>query len=224
MLENSVQHLTREKDRIFDQLQMRQAELESAQGHMESLQSQTTEFQYQIRELNERNSLLIEELSEARTEYEHTDKGPEISAEEVARLLSGAEAKYEARLTDLRKQLDVIERERNDADSDWSSKFSAKAKEVEELKKNINSSTKNRVGHEQAVAELKADVVRLKEEIRNYQKQSLELQRQTEKVKEVEVRQCSKPLPIDYTQPLQGNGSNAHLRCNCQKQSSRETD
>lgn len=188
MLESSVQNLTRDKDGIFDQLQMRQAELESAQGHMESLQSQTTEFQYQIRELNERNALLTEELAEARTEYAHVDKGAEISAEEVARLLSGAEAKYETRLADLRKQLDAIERERNDADSDWSSKFSVKSKEVEELKRTINSGAKNRADHEQAVLGLKADVERLKEEIRNYQKQSSDLQRQAEKVKDIEVR------------------------------------
>jgi chromosome segregation ATPase len=187
VLETSVHNLTMEKDTIFDQLQMRQAELESSQAHMESLQSQTTEYQYQIRELQDRTALLTEELAEAQVEHKSSDSTPAISAEDVTRLLSNAEAKYEARLADLRKQLDAVERERNEADAEWSSKFSTKAREVEELKRTINSNIRNNTDSEQAVGQLRNEVERLKEDIRTYQKRSVDLQRQAEKVQEVEV-------------------------------------
>lgn len=167
---------------------MRQAELESSQGHMESLQSQATEFQYQIRELTDRNALLVEELAETQAEHQRPDKGPEMSAEEVARLLSAAETKYESRLADLRKQLDAVEKERNDADSDWSTKFSKKAKEVEDLKKSIASGAKSQVNNEQLVLQLRDEVDRLREEVRSQHKHALDLQRQADKVKDVEAR------------------------------------
>jgi hypothetical protein len=167
---------------------MRQAELESSQGHMESLQSQTTEFQYQIRELTDRNALLAEELAEAQAEHQRPDKGPEISAEEAARLLSGAETRYESRLADLRKQLDTVEKERNEADSDWSTKFSKKAREVEELKQSIASGAQSQVDNEEIILRLRGDVERLKEEIRSQHKRTLDLQRQADKVRDVEVR------------------------------------
>ena len=63
--ESANLNLTREKDRLFDQLEMRQAELESSNTHMETLQSQTTEYQYQIRELSDRVALLEGELTDA---------------------------------------------------------------------------------------------------------------------------------------------------------------
>jgi chromosome segregation ATPase len=154
---------------------------------MESLQSQTTEFQFQIRELNQRNALLTDELAEARKEAERTDSGPDISAEEVAQLLSNTEVKYEARLADLRRQLDAVEQERNDADADWSLKFSTKVNEVEELKKAISSSTRTKIDHEQLVLQFRNEIEQLKDTIRKYEKKSLDLQRQAETVRDVEV-------------------------------------
>ena len=69
-LESLVRSLEGEKDEFFDQLQLRQAELESSRSRLESLEGQTTEFQYQLREANDRIALLTEELSDARREQE----------------------------------------------------------------------------------------------------------------------------------------------------------
>jgi len=188
--ESANLNLTREKDRLFDQLEMRQAELESSNTHMETLQSQTTEYQYQIRELGDRVTLLEGELTDAQRETNPAN-GTGMSAEEVARLISAAEAKYEARLAELRGQLDTIERERNEADAEWSSKFSAKALEVEELKKVIGKSQKSEVDHEAVEEKLREEIAALKEEIRGHQRQQVEFQRQVERVKESEVSRSS---------------------------------
>lgn len=179
-------NLTREKDRLFDELEMRQAELESSNTHLETLQSQTTEYQYQMRELTDRVTSLEGELTEAQREANPAN-GAGMSAEEVARLISAAEAKYEARLAELRGQLEMIEKERNEADAEWNSKVAAKALEVEELKKVIGKSQKSEVDHEVVEEKLRVDITALKEEVRVYQRQQAEFQRQVEKIKESEV-------------------------------------
>jgi len=165
---------------------MRQAELESSNTHMETLQSQTTEYQYQIRELTDRVTLLEGELTDAQREANPAN-GTGMSAEEVARLISAAEAKYEARLAELRGQLDTIEKERNEADTEWNSKVAAKALEVEELKKVIGKSQKSEVDHEVVEERLRGEIAALKEEVRGYQRQQIEFQRQVERIKESEV-------------------------------------
>ena len=188
---------------MFDQLEMRQAELESSNTHMETLQSQTTEYQYQIRELSDRVALLEGELTDAQREANPAN-GTGMSAEEVARLISAAEAKYETRLAELRGQLDAIEKERNEADAEWSSKFSAKALEAEELKKVIGKSQRSEVDHEVVEEKLREEIAALKEEMRGYQRLQTEFQRQVEKIKESEVSpqfriQASVRLTVDST-------------------------
>lgn len=184
--ESANLNLTREKDRLFDELEMRQAELESSNTHLETLQSQTTEYQYQIRELNGRVALLESELTDAHREANPTN-GAGMSAEEVARLISAAEAKYEGRLTELRAQLETIEKERNEADAEWNSKVAAKALEVEELKKVIGRSQKSEADHGIVEENLRGDILVLKEEVKTYQKQQVEFQKQAERMKESEV-------------------------------------
>ena len=175
---------------------MRQAELESSNTHLETLQSQTTEYQYQIRELADRVTLLEGELNDAQREANPAN-GTGMSAEEVARLISAAEGKYEARLAELRGQLETIERERNEADAEWSSKFAAKTLEVEELKKVIGKNQKSEVDHETVEVKLREDIAALKEEVKVYQRQQTEFQRQVERIKESEVRlRPSANLPL----------------------------
>lgn len=193
-LESANLNLTGEKDALFDQLEMRQAELESANTHMETLQSQTTEYQYQIRELGDRVALLEGELTDAQREANPAN-GTGMSAEEAARLISAAEAKYEARLAELRGQLETIEKERNEADAEWNSKVAAKALEVEELKKVVGKSQKSEVDHGVVEEKLRGEIVALKEEVRGYQGQQVEFQRQVERIKGSEVSPHSLMMP-----------------------------
>ena len=189
--ESANLNLTREKDRLFDELEMHQARLESSNAHSETLQSQTTEYQYQIRELTDRVELLEGELTDAQREANPAN-GAGMTPEEVARLISAAEAKYEARLAELRGQLEAILKERNEADAEWNSKVAAKALEVEELKKVVGESQKSEVDHGVVEEKLRGDIVVLKEEIREHQRQLIEFQKQIEKMKESEVNAWSK--------------------------------
>ena len=185
-LDSTVKALTTEKAELFDQLQMRQAELESSQSSLESLQSQYVESQYQMREANDRIALLNEELTDARRDQvsRSQDRGP--STEEVTRLLSAAEAKYESRIADLRRQLTAVERERDDGEALFSKKLAEKAKEVEQLRGAISASTKDHQEEKGVVTALREEIKALKEQAGAYQQVIDELRLEAGKVTEVQ--------------------------------------
>jgi chromosome segregation ATPase len=57
-LEATIRELRNEKETMFDQLQLRQGEIESSTSHQESLQGQTNELQYQLREALDREAAI----------------------------------------------------------------------------------------------------------------------------------------------------------------------
>lgn len=193
-LGNSVNSLSREKNSIFDQLQLRQAELESSQFHSESLQSQNTEQQYQLREYQDRIAVLNEELTEARREQDSKVHVPTTSAEDMARLLSAAEAKHESKINELRKNLVAVEKERNECEADWSRKLGEKTRETDELKKVLRLSAETRDENEGVVESLKEAVDRLRDETTSYQRQVSSLQMQADNIKDIEVRSFVGPI------------------------------
>lgn len=186
-LESLVRSLEGEKDEFFDQLQLRQAELESSRSRLESLEGQTTEFQYQLREANDRIALLTEELSDARREQETKALSIGPSAEEVSRLLSAAESKYEARISDLRNRLSSIEREREEGDALWSRKLADKSRELDSLRDILNSSARSREQQSENVEALKEEIDRLKEEIMASQLRISDMRTQADHAMETEV-------------------------------------
>lgn len=188
-----MQVLSAEKDSIFDQLQLRQAELESSQSHLEVLQSQATELQYQLRETNDRLSLASEELSEFRRDQESKEvaRGSSLasssSAEDVARLLSSAEVKYEAKIAELRRQLAGVEAERDEVEVEWSRKLDARAREVERLRAAVDSSARTRQSEEDVVEGLRAEIAQLREEVRGQRGLVEQWQGKAEQLVDVEV-------------------------------------
>lgn len=192
-LEGTLTSLTNDKNAFFDQLQLRQAELESAQSHLDSLQSQNTELQYQLRESEERFALLNEDITEARREQDSRSREPTSSAEDVARLLSATEAKYEAKLADLKRHLSVVEKERNESEAQWSRKLRDKVRENDDLKQVLGSATKTRELDEGLVEKLKDEIKRLQDEVRLHQAEATELRVQSATLEDVEVIATSLP-------------------------------
>ncbi|KZT72739.1 hypothetical protein DAEQUDRAFT_663226, partial [Daedalea quercina L-15889] len=185
-LESLVRSLEGEKDEFFDQLQLRQAELESSRSRLESLEGQTTEFQYQLRETNDRIALLTEELSDARREQETRPFNIGPSAEEVSRLLSAAESKYEARISDLRNRLSTVEREREEGDALWSRKLADKSRELDSMRDTLNSSARSREQESENVGALKEEIDRLKEEVLASQLRISDMRAQADRALETE--------------------------------------
>ncbi|KAI0704949.1 hypothetical protein BC835DRAFT_1403872 [Cytidiella melzeri] len=184
-LSASLQIVSREKDEIFDQLQMRQAELESSQSHLESLQSQSTELQHQLREATDRIALLSEEIADAQ-KMQFAKVHSSTPSAEVTQLLSSAEAKYEARIADLRRQLTAVERERDETEAELSKKISEKVKEVEHLKSTVGKSVRAREEEEETVASLRREIESLRDAGTTYERLIADLQGEAGRVAEVE--------------------------------------
>ncbi|KAH0590647.1 hypothetical protein H2248_000777 [Termitomyces sp. 'cryptogamus'] len=185
-LQQSLALVTKDKNSFFDDLQLRQAELESAQSHLEGLESQNTEYQYQLRELGDRYTLLKDDFTEVQRELEARSREPAISSNEIDRLLSAAESKYELRLFDLKKNLEAVERERNDSDVEWSRKLRDKTREVEDLKRLTSMVAQMEEQHEETVAGLRANITALEGEHRLLSEQLQELRQTNTSVRESE--------------------------------------
>ncbi|KAF7310969.1 GRIP domain-containing protein [Mycena chlorophos] len=186
-LDATTANLTNDKNSLFDQLQLRQAEVESAQSHLESLQSQITELQYQLRESEERFALLNDELSEARREQLIRSREPSTASEDVAELLAATQAKYEVRLADLKKSLSTVEKERNESEAQWSRKLREKVRENEELKQALGSTARSREVDEGVVEDLRKEITRLTEQIRVHQAEISELVQRSASLADVET-------------------------------------
>lgn len=182
-LEKSVNNLSNENRSFFDQLQLRQAELESSQLHAESLQSQNTELQFQLRAVQERVALLTDELSDLRSEHESRLQGYSASTEDVSHLISSVETKYEAKISELRRTMAAAERERTESEANWSKKLQLKARETDELRSLLQSSTRSREQEEDVAESLKAVIERLKGEAQLQQRRLSELQSLVEQMK-----------------------------------------
>ncbi|QRW05209.1 vesicle-mediated transport [Ceratobasidium sp. AG-Ba] len=113
--------------------QTRQAEAESAQSHLQTVQNQVSELQYQLKEAEERNALLVDELDELRNGSRLSTHSP-TPGPEVARMLSEAEGRFESRLSEMRTRLRAAEKERNEAEDDWNRTLADRGKEIEKLR------------------------------------------------------------------------------------------
>lgn len=190
--------MSEEKDNMFDQLQLRQAELESSQSHLESLQNQTMELQYQLREAADRTAVLTDELAETQRREEYNGLGGGVSQAEVAHLISDVEGKYESRLAELRAKIRVLERERVEAEEDWSKGLQQRSKEVERLRRELKEKenewkeeVRNAQQRDERVRELEREIVRKNEERERDRAERENLRSQIESIKEAEV--CRQP-------------------------------
>lgn len=187
-LEASLNAVVQDKDNLFDHLQLRQAESESAQSHLESLQSQNTELEYQLRELRDQMALLTEDLTEARRQAGSPAANPPILVSDVAQMLSNTEARYEAKYAAMNRNLQVLEKERNDVETEWSRKLQEKARELEETNGLITRTAKMREHHEEIVFNLQAQIFGLRDSVVELQNTVEASEKENRRLQEVEVR------------------------------------
>jgi hypothetical protein len=167
------------------------------------MQSQNTELQYQLRECQDHVSAMNEELAEARREQDNNVRAPTTSAEDMARLLSAAEAKHESKLAELRNHLTAVEKERNDSESDWSRKLREKIKETDELKRVLQSFAMAQDEKDGVVGTLQGEIDRLREEASSYQRQVSSLRLRADSIKDTEVRLFPIGRIIHFTDSLE---------------------
>lgn len=162
--------------------------MESTQEHHSSLQHENNELQFQLREANERLSLLQEEIAELVRNQESRSRDPAASADEIARAVSATETKYEAKLNELRRNLHTLEKERYESEAEWSNKLKEKVKELEEYKRRLGTTAKSREDETKTIAVLKAELLQSQDLVKVLQLRVLEIPQLQSRLDELEVR------------------------------------
>lgn len=127
-----------------------------------------------------------EELFEARREHESAPKDATSSAD-TARLLANVEAKYEGKLTEMKRVLNTVEKERNESDAEWSRKLREKNKETERLNRLLGTATQSKAQEEGVAEDLKVEISHLQEQIQASQNEISSLHAQITQLKANEV-------------------------------------
>ncbi|OCF30429.1 hypothetical protein I316_07916 [Kwoniella heveanensis BCC8398] len=137
-LESIVKELNLNKSKTFEDLQAKQAEAETARAEAETMQTRTKELEFQLREANERCALLEDGMRDSRRPSRAASgMGLGASSAEVQRLLSEAEARAEAKLSDLRFKIRSLETERNEIEEEWATKLGERVRELEKLRRQV---------------------------------------------------------------------------------------
>lgn len=153
-----VKELNTSKQQQFELLEAKQAEVESSRAEMETLQNRTKDLEFQLRETSERCAILEDQAHmvspvrgrhlavglESRSARSTPDPSPSrqnsyssTSAAELQRVLAEAEARSEAKLSDLRFKIRSLENERNELEEEWAHKLQERVNEMEKLRRVI---------------------------------------------------------------------------------------
>lgn len=178
-----MENLTREKNEIFDQLQLRQAEYDSIQLHAESLEMSNNELHHQLRSEQEKAFLLSEELSDTQREQDYETRTSQVSSDDVAQIRT----KYETQLSEVQARLTAIEAERNETETTLNHALQQKHKECEELRKIVDSSAHSKNSSQETIASLKQELSRANNQLLEYRKQANEFMKQSKVIEELEV-------------------------------------
>lgn len=140
-LEGILKSITEERDGLFDQLQLRQAELESAHSHLETQENQVNELNHLLRESNDRATTLADELADTQRGVADANRlsSTPLSQRDTLAMQAAAEAerKYESRVADLRARMAALERERTESEEEWSRNLAQRSREVERLRREL---------------------------------------------------------------------------------------
>ncbi|ODN81811.1 hypothetical protein L202_02175 [Cryptococcus amylolentus CBS 6039] len=186
-LESILKELNIEKQQTHSVLQSKQAEAESAKAEMEIMRTKTKEFEWQLREAEERCALLEagdqgrsnSELDIPGGRSESTSPGPGASPHDVQRLLAESESRAESKLSDLRARIRALEKERNEMEEEWAGKVQERVLELEKMRRVLQEKDREYAESleglkererkieegESKVKQLEADIIRLRTKV-----------------------------------------------------------
>ncbi|OXG18747.1 hypothetical protein C366_02856 [Cryptococcus neoformans Tu401-1] len=200
-LEAIIKELNTNKQTIHALLQSKQAEAESARAEMEEMQTKSKELEFQLREANERCSLLEDSLRddgagrggpvgltvpETRRDSLSPSRNnslPGTSPMEIQRLLAESESRAESKLSDLRARIRSLECERNELEEEWAAKMQERVKELEKMRRVLLDKEKE---HARSLEGLRERESRIQEVEQKTRELEAEISRMKLRVEEVE--------------------------------------
>ncbi|CAB4479966.1 unnamed protein product [Rhizophagus irregularis] len=203
-LEALNEKLTAEKEGLFDQLQMKEAEFESSQSLMENSQHRSTELTHQLKEIEEKSLALEEELTLLKRLYKEKSRENEALTIRVEELDKGTTERVDS----LRKQVEThkqvkekaefelreVKRTIDDRIQEMVNKLSVKDQEVkrletklEEKDNSIKLVKEENQSLKQQMLDIEAKMNKLNAEVANADEKSAnyhELEHSKERIKE----------------------------------------
>lgn len=149
--------------------------------------------------------MVREEYSEFQRETESRSREPTLSAEEIARVVSAVEVKYEVKLAEIKRNILVLEQERHESEVDWSRKLTEKVRELEDLKKMLGSATRMRESEEKMVANLKTELEAAQEMNKGLRREVAGLTLLKGQIEELEASGGFKACRISISFPASGH-------------------
>jgi chromosome segregation ATPase len=169
--------------------------------------------------------LLKEECTELAREQETRSRDSVTSPDEVARLVSATEGRYEARLAEMKRNVSILEKERYESEADWSRKLKEKVKDLEDLKSVLGSATKTRQDDENVVATLNEQLTQAEEKVRTLDLQASEVPRLRAHIQELEVGPLIvlifNPVLTTFQEILRGTGRRNQDQNPCTREANR---
>lgn len=126
------------------------------------------------------------------------------SSADVTRLLSEAEARSEAKLSDLRAKIRSLEKERNEAEEEWARNLQDRLREVEKLRRTVQEkdgeyaeSVRTRKDREAMIEELESKVKDKEKQINGLRAEVAEAESDKQEADNAEVSDTSLTCSID---------------------------
>lgn len=191
MLETSLRDLRREKDSLFEQLQAKQAEVESATTSQERAQVAYDELQYELKDARDRIAALQEEVhSFKKARLDQTrDEG------HTRRLLSELESNNADRIQGYEDRIRALEKERSEAEESMAKKLQDKLREVEKMRREIerrdaenSEETSRREERQQRIERAEKQNLALQDKVNALEMLLNEARLEISRVKEEQVR------------------------------------
>jgi hypothetical protein len=132
-LEGTIKEITTSRDALFEDLQLRTAEMESSSSHQEALQARVGELQYEARDARDRAAALQEELDQIRKSQRDVTR----DETNTRRLLLEAEARHETKVRDMEARARQSEVDRQETEEEMGRNLQDRLKEVERMRQQI---------------------------------------------------------------------------------------
>ncbi|GAA6060140.1 hypothetical protein JCM10212_001437 [Sporobolomyces blumeae] len=129
-LESTVKELTKSRDQVFDEAQVKTEEIEAIRAEEEVLRGRTSEVEYELKEARDRIAALVDELDDVKRSKRDSNRDDS----NARKLLAEAEARHEARVRDLEARARQLEKDRHETEEEMGKNMQDRLKEVERMR------------------------------------------------------------------------------------------
>lgn len=129
-LETRLRDLSAERDRLFDQVQSQQAELEGTSSRIDETQGRAGELQHQLNDARDRVTALLEEVDRLRQLSTSQSQGEDGHR----KLLTDLQSQHASQIGILSSRISQLEKERTDLELELGNTLKQRLKDIEKMR------------------------------------------------------------------------------------------